>query len=247
MRRISCICLLIIGLPFAILSQNISYPLSLITPFDEDTIETVLPMFVWQTDVSALQNNPRLSQQYILVEKNSNQTKSQAVTENQPLHILNQFQGDVYNYEISNAELERGKTYVWQVSLFYNSVLLQSSDPWQFTILDNRPVFRQYIWMKSEYDPICFTTQEDTLLFKIRSNYDFINQKATLITETNESIPILFEPVLVEAEGGTMATIDETIETHLKLVLTELNLTPGIYKIQLKSENKYYYQNFMLQ
>lgn len=224
-------------------AQNLNYPLNLVTPFDEDTIETIYPMFVWQIDLQSLLNDPRLSQQFILVEKINDQTNSAAINQNQPLLLLNQFQSDFYNYDVSNTELERGKTYVWQINLLYNNVLIQSSDPWQFTIEEQELVNKQFILLKSEIDPTYFETDQDTLLFKIKANYSFVNQQVFLTNEeTNETMEVSFGKFLVDSQSEENGYIDEVIETYLTLAVGELS--PGTYQLKVNSKGSIYYQKF---
>lgn len=234
-------------LPIRYHAQNISYPLNLLSPFDEDTIETTMPFFTWLTDLTALQNDPRLSQQFVLVEKQANQTKSDAINTNIPLLLFNQYTSDFYHYEASNPELIRGNTYVWQVNLLYNNLLIQSSDPWQFTIKDEPPFHRQYVLLKSDYDASYFTTNQDTIYFKVKEEYDFDNQEVTLISEDQQQYAVQFEKVIVDSDDVQNGSIDETFETYFKLDISQLNLNACLYQIHVKIKGVTYSQNFMLE
>lgn len=247
MKKYIYLILLFVLIPLRNYAQNISYPLNLLSPFDEDTIETTIPFFTWLTDLTALQNDPRLSQQFILVEKEQNQSKSDAINTNIPLLLLNQYGGDFYHYEVSNPELIRGNTYVWQVNLLYNNMLIQSSDPWQFTIKDEPPFHRQYVLLKSDYDASYFSVNQDTIYLKVKEEYDFDHQDVTLITEDQQHYSLQLQKVIVDPEDIQNGNIDEAFETYFKLDISSLNLNTGLYQIHVKIKGVTYSQNFMLE
>lgn len=241
----NCLVLLFLYFSTYSISQGITYPLNLMTPFDEDTIETILPNFIWMTDLTALANDPRLSQHFVLVEKESNQTKSEAIATNIPLVVLNNVTTDNFSYSFSNTELQRGHTYAWQVKLYYNELLIQSSDPWQFTIKADQPFYRQYITLKSEPDASYFSTTEDTLYFKVKANYDFDNQKVEVIHEDGTIFQASFEQVIIGDEPTSdVNTINEGIENYLSLNIGSLNLSQGIHYLKVAIGDKTFYQKF---
>jgi hypothetical protein len=66
-----------ISLFFGCFSQNSSLPITLSSPFDKDTIEDKEPTFVWQTNLTSIQNDARLSQVIVVCKIESNQTPSE--------------------------------------------------------------------------------------------------------------------------------------------------------------------------
>jgi hypothetical protein len=124
--------------------QGFFIPVSLSSPMDFDTIIQTEPTFVWQTNLSAIVSDPRYSQRFVLCHLGEDQTKSEAIDLNQPLQVLEDFPNTVYTYSSSSSPLEFGNTYVWQVSILFNGLVMNASEIFQFTLaepLDTLPRF----------------------------------------------------------------------------------------------------------
>jgi len=102
---------------------------------DYDTIIETEPNFIWQTNITALQTDPRYSQRYVLCELLENQLKGEAIAANTPILVLEDYQNTMYSYSSTTTELLPGHTYVWQVSILFNGMVVDQSEPYQFTIL----------------------------------------------------------------------------------------------------------------
>lgn len=116
--------------------QQSVFPVTLSNPMDYDTIIETEPNFIWQTNISAIQADPRYSQRYVLCELEENQLKGEAIATNNPILVLEDYQNTMYSYSSTTTPLENGHTYVWQVSLLFNSLIIDQSEPYQFTILE---------------------------------------------------------------------------------------------------------------
>lgn len=131
------------GLTGAFAQQSV-FPVTLSNPMDYDTIIETEPNFIWQTNITAIQTDPRYSQRYVLCELEENQLKGEAIALNTPILVLDDYQNTMHSYSSSATPLEEGHTYVWQVSILFNSLIVDQSEPYQFTILkpvDPLPVF----------------------------------------------------------------------------------------------------------
>lgn len=125
-------------------AQQSAFPVTLSNPMDYDTIIETEPNFIWQTNISAIQTDPRYSQRYVLCELEENQLKGDAIAVNTPILVLDDYQNTMHSYSSSATPLEEGHTYVWQVSILFNSMIVDQSEPYQFTILkpqDPLPTF----------------------------------------------------------------------------------------------------------
>lgn len=133
-------------------SQQSVFPVTLSNPMDYDTLIETEPNFVWQTNITALQTDPRYSQRYVLCELEEKQLKGEAIAVNAPILVLDDYQNTLYSYSSANAELEPGHTYVWQVSILFNGLIVDQSEPYQFTILkpkDPLPAFYPVVFKNS--------------------------------------------------------------------------------------------------
>lgn len=117
-----------------IYSQQNAFPVTLSNPMDYDTIIEVEPNFVWQTNITAIQTDPRYSQRYVLCELEENQLKGDAIAINTPILVLDDYQNTMYSCSSGSTPLEEGHTYVWQVSILFNQMIVDQSEPFQFTI-----------------------------------------------------------------------------------------------------------------
>jgi len=124
--------------------QQSAFPITLSNPMDYDTIIETEPNFIWQTNITALQTDPRYSQRYLLCDLLENQQKGEAIVVNTPILVLEDYQNTIYSYTSTNVELLPGHTYVWQLSILFNGMIVDQSEPYQFTILKPKnpiPVF----------------------------------------------------------------------------------------------------------
>lgn len=133
-------------------AQQSVFPVTLSNPMDYDTIIETEPNFIWQTNITAIQTDPRYSQRYVLCELEENQLKGDAIAVNKPILVLDDYQNTMHSYSSSSTPLEEGHTYVWQVSILFNSMIVDQSEPYQFTILkpkDPLPSFYPVVFKNS--------------------------------------------------------------------------------------------------
>lgn len=171
----------LILIAFQVKSQS-QYPVMLSMPIDFDTIIETEPVLSWQTDVQGLISDPRYSQRLILCELFENQTKSESINLNQPLVVLNDYQSTVYNYSSTTDALEPGHTYTWQIQIMFNSLQVDQSSIYQFTIAepnDTLPGFypvhfkmegMQYVVEQGKIGLVTDERGELNLSLKIESN-----------------------------------------------------------------------------
>ena len=137
--------MLLMLLAFDNISAQSAFPVTLSNPMDYDTIIETEPNFIWQTNITALQTDPRYSQRYVLCEIEENQLKGDAIAVNTPILVLEDYQNTMYSYSSTTAPLEEGHTYVWQVSVLFNELIVDQSEPYQFTIFKPKnPLLHYY-------------------------------------------------------------------------------------------------------
>lgn len=106
-------------------------PLLLVEPMDREKICNQKPGFIWQPPMPADLN---ARYRILLVEKKEKQTAREALSYNQPIINISDLRVPRINYPLSSKELEKGKTYAWQIYYSVNNMLLSRSEVWTFKI-----------------------------------------------------------------------------------------------------------------
>ena len=224
-----------------------AFPVTLSNPMDYDTIIETEPNFIWQTNITALQTDPRYSQRYVLCELEENQLKGEAISANIPILVLEDYQNTMHSYSSTSTPLEQGHTYVWQVSILFNNLIVDQSEPYQFTILkpeDPLPIFY----------PVAFKNEGQML--------SIIDNKIGLVTDETGSLNL---KVNITKAGSIVKTVhlNELLNGEVKteeisdykgtkrffvLNLKELDLGKGTYKVNwnLKTKRQYTF-NFTIE
>lgn len=213
-------------------AQQSAFPVTLSNPMDYDTIIETEPNFIWQTNITAIQGDPRYSQRYVLCELEANQLKGDAIAANTPILVLEDYQNTMYSYSSTSTPLEEGHTYVWQVSILFNNLIVDQSEPSQFTILepqDPQPAFY----------PVVF--KNDGQMYQISDN------KIGLITDEPGDLKLTVQiykngvvdktALLKEFIGGKLSeeskevSSGDTDRRFLILDLKSLDLKKGFYRV----------------
>ena len=105
--------------------------LSLIDPYDQDSICNKRPLLSWQPLIPGV---PGAFYQLVLVEMKSGQNATEAINYNLP--VVNQLNitAPVLPYPPIAKELEAGKKYAWQVSAYKDQTVLNRSEVWEFSV-----------------------------------------------------------------------------------------------------------------
>ncbi len=221
-------------------SQQNAFPVTLSNPMDYDTIIEVEPNFVWQTNITAIQTDPRYTQRYVLCELEENQLKGDAIAINTPILVLDDYQNTMYSYSSGSTPLEEGHTYVWQVSILFNQMIVDQSEPFQFTILEPKDPLPTFY-------PVAFKNDGQT--------YAIVNDQIGLVTdETGDlkltariyknGIPVkktlLKEFVLGKEADAESVEVSKSgsNKRFLILHLKELDLESGYYTVIWEPKNK---------
>jgi hypothetical protein len=210
-------------------AQQSAFPVTLSNPMDYDTIIETEPNFIWQTNITAIQTDPRYSQRVVLCELGENQLKGDAIAVNTPILVLDDYQNTMHSYSSSATPLEEGHTYVWQVSILFNSMIVDQSEPYQFTILEPKdplPSFYPVVFNNDGQmyqvvdDKVGLVTDElGNLKLKLQINSKGKKQKTVLLKE------IISGKVQDEKEVSENSNGKRFFVLNLK----GLDLKPGFY------------------
>jgi hypothetical protein len=240
--------MLLMLLVFNNIGAQSAFPVTLSNPMDYDTIIETEPNFIWQTNITALQTDPRYTQRYVLCEIEENQLKGEAIAVNTPLLVLEDYQNTMYSYSSTTTPLEKGHTYVWQVSILFNELVVDQSEPYQFTILkpeDPTPSFY----------PVVFKNDGQT--------YQVSDNKIGLITDESGDLELTIHiyknglidktTLLKEFIGGKLSKESAKVSPgksdrrFFLLDLKDLDLKSGYYRVVWSPKsNKDFTFNFQI-
>lgn len=229
MRKLLFLCL--------ILATHFSYgqysgtPLMLSLPMNQDTIEEDEPVFVWQTTLSNVQNDPRLNVQLAVVKMEEDQAPAEAIAENAPVFIRQNLLSNTLNYSSIDHQLEEGTWYAWQVVLFYNGVQVQQSEVWKF--IKAKPVepMQGYYVLKPQIDNSFIELDGKVLNVTTRESGDF-QLKATITGNKISPQTIYFEETELVNEQTDAVSIQRVESRYFSCDLSDLKLKKGNYRIQ---------------
>jgi hypothetical protein len=109
-------------------------PLFLIEPYHKEKICDKRPTFTWQPSLPAI---PGSQYRLTLAEMRSGQVASEALVYNLPLVNQSNILSPMLIFPPSSKELEEGKTYAWQVTVYKEGMILNRSEIWEFSIKCN--------------------------------------------------------------------------------------------------------------
>jgi hypothetical protein len=227
-----------------VLAQFENIPISLSIPFDTDTIETVNPTFVWQCNLSAIQNDPRLSLQFALVKLEANQTPSEAIATNPTICFMDGVMSSSLSYPSSLEPLEKGRSYIWQVRLLYNQQIVQVSEPWKFTIANPQPIKHQYILARKKLDGSTYIIQEPILYIMLKNEGKNVDTNVWIVNSNNEKQALKLKSVLVDENQPSKLLSN----FYFVADMSDLDLENGNYTLKWEAiKNEMLFINFQLQ
>ena len=212
--------------------QYPNLPITLSLPDDHDTIEEQEPTFVWQCNTAALQSDPRLDMQITVVELQEEQSASEGLAINEPILLRRNLTTGSTAYSSATHELEKGKTYAWQVTYLFNDVPVQQSEAWVFTLADPQPPRPQYMALRRESDGAIYCLNEPVLYMKIAESGK-LSLSGTIRGGDGERHAVKIIPA--DAPDTQRTLFHSSGEMLCKVDFTELELDNGNYTFSWES------------
>lgn len=246
MKNLVLIALLIMC-SFTIVAQFSSLPIGLSMPMDKDTIEEKEPNFVWQTNLTTVQNDSRISQQIVVVQVGSDQTSTEAILENRPIFIRQGLVSNSITYSSTETKLEEGGRYAWQISFLLNSNMVQQSEVWQFTIKEPRLPVTEFVAVRAKNDGQFIPVFDNRLNLLINEPQEF---EMNGVIESSKGD--VYKVKLQEAVDGELVskiTSKPTTQTrYFSVDLKKLKLKKGTYQFTwLAGSQRSFILNFIVE
>lgn len=152
--------------PLAYAQENIS----LLSPFDGDTLETKTPLLNWAY-LNGITQNDREFYRLILVELKSGQSAEAGIVVNVPLIKMDRYPGTQLFYPFDAPELKEGYWYAWQIQKIANNVLVDKSEAWKFYIPLPEPESPNYYRLKTKNDGYVYHAKDGVIYISFDNNY----------------------------------------------------------------------------
>lgn len=213
------------------------FPVTPSNPLDFDTIIETEPNFVWQTNITALQTDPRYAQRFVLCELLENQLKGEAIAVNTPILVLEDYQNTMYSYSSTTTELLPGHTYVWQISVLFNSLVIDQSEPFQFTILKPKDPALNFYPVAFKNDGQMFYVMHEKIGL-LTDETGTLDLKITLFKGGQQTKECYLNELLNGEEKSAQTSEYTGTKRFFVLNLKDLDLPKGVYKASWIMKNK---------
>jgi hypothetical protein len=159
---------------------------------DKDTIDYKYPVFNWYY-ASTPDGRDNVRYNYVLTELQPGQSALTGVTVNQPLLRVNGIEGFQLVYPFDAPELQFNKRYGWQLEKTVNSIIVEKSEAWEFTLYKEVIVPAKYAVLNSDYNSTVYAVEGDGFYFKVQSRYPLSgNPKCMVLNEAAEYMDVQF-------------------------------------------------------
>lgn len=178
--------------------------LTLISPSDGDSLYTQYPNLVWNHNGNFGDGVNRFYR-IVISPKNSNEKNEEALSLNNPIWVSPPLKSHILNYPQGAPSLAQGKTYVWQVQLLLDGVVIQTSEVWNFSIAMPPVILDiKYINLSREkFTPVFDAYQ--TIFLRFDEPYNAENLKIEVYTDQKTSLNL---PFTIEGSSSGRASGD---------------------------------------
>lgn len=230
MVRLVFICCLSL---MAITNVNAQDNISLVTPYDTDTIDTKYPLFSWFY-MGADLGSGRLYYRIIIVELKKNQSPEAGIVVNQPLVKMDHLNGTQMIYPYDAKELEYGHRYGWQIQKIQDNVIADKSEAWEFTlVLPIEPQQYKYATLNTKGDGVNYEAIDGKIYFKMEEKYRSDKLEYFIYDENRKIVNIDILDDKFSDEDERVSAINSTKRNGANFYEIDLGkgAKPGNYKL----------------
>jgi len=217
--------------------------LNLITPYDNDTLDTKLPVLTWthSEPFNTLAKNEYFK--LVLTEIKQDQSADQAIFSNPVIYSKTFLNTHSLPYPQDAKELEDGKKYAWQVQKFSNNIMVNKTDVWAFNLKKPKTVLpHKYVLLRKTNDGGFYTATDDKLYFRFDEEYgpgDFIYE---ILNEQGEKLqPKVKKDDGLQKNASQQVLLNQGVN-QFELSLNGYGLKKGYYTLIVlnKKKHKFY-------
>lgn len=219
--------------------------LTLISPFNKDTIDTKNPVLIWNHSESF---NILSQGEYFRInvaEIQNDQDAEAAINVNNPVFTKSYLNAHSVFYPFEARELVEGKKYAWQVQKISNGNIINKTEAWEFNIAKPTPVNEnKYVALKKKLDAGFYLAENNKVYFKFDEQYSSGELKCYIFNSKHKLIKPSIE------EDGSNGTVNSKVNGYnrYEINLTKLNLKKGYYTLEVFNEkNEKYLLKFYVE
>lgn len=219
--------------------------LTLISPFDKDTIDSRNPFLIWNHSESFNLLSQGEYFRMTVVEMIKGQNAEGAINTNIPVYLKEYVTTHNVFYPFEAKELISGKKYAWQILKISNGNIINRSEAWEFVLAKSKPIMdNKYAILGKSVDGGFYLAENKKVFFKFNEEYVAGNLKCYIYNEKRE----LINPVVKnETENNS---IDTKVNGYnrFEINLQSINLKKGYYYLEVYNEkNEKYLMKFYVE
>lgn len=221
------------------LVSDVTSFLSLVYPYDKDTIDTPNPLLTWTHsepfNILATGEYFRM----IVVELSADQSAEAGVATNNPVYYKNYLSTHQQLYPNDAQELKSGNRYGWQVQKISNGTVIDKTESWEFTLTKKtEPTVNKYAVLKKKIDGGFYTVENQKLYFRFNESYISGQITCRIIDDSGKEI----KPELKNETNKNDQKEEINVKTN-GANLFEIDLKPyriktGHYKLEVMNSKK---------
>ncbi len=227
-------------------SESSSF-ISLVNPSDNDTIDNLNPLLLWNHSESF-----KLLQQgeyfrLLLTELRTNQQSDAAINANPPQLKLDFLVKHDVLYPYDAPILIPGKKYAWQVQKISNGLIVNKSEAWEFTVKPEKRVAptRNFVEMSPGLNTTPYNVENGRVYFLFNNEYSVGTGDMKIYVsdhkgkETEVKAQLYYDEALGKEDRSNISL------NRFELNLDDLNLKPGSYILKIRNiKNQEFILNF---
>jgi hypothetical protein len=234
------------------LEADFNQYLYLVSPLNEDTIDTKNPVLLWTHSEPFSILNQGESYRMVVTEMKKDQAADEAITVNTPAMVKNYLREHELQYPFDARELKDGAKYAWQVQKLSDGVVINKTEAWVFNLRQlNELKSLKYVALKNQLDGSYYNAYNGLVYFKYVEEYKTQGQlKFTLTNNKLEAMEVQLKKDQEKVKGKQAAAESElkiTGDNLYELSLNTKKLNSGFYTLEVKNEkNESFYLKIFL-
>jgi hypothetical protein len=217
--------------------------LNLVLPYDKDSIEQGNPLLVWthSEPFNALAQGE--SFRLVLTELKKDQSAEVAVLNNIPLFFKEYLTAHQLQYPPDAAELEKGKSYAWQVQKISKGNMIDKTEAWSFVVKPDYVVKdNKYATLKKTLDASYYIAANNKIFFRFDEDYYSNSLNYNIYNGKHEKVKLVVKSDEKSKNAATVAIKIAGINRYM-LDLSSTSLSSEIYTLEVINEKN---EHFLL-
>lgn len=211
--------------------------MSLVSPFDDDVIETKHPVLVWTHNEPFAINTGAEDYRIVVTQMHEGQNAEAAMAANPLLFSKNGLTSHSVIYPVNAPDLEKGKSYCWQVTKSINGRVVNQTEVWKFTLSD-QPDTKDYKYgeLTTTLSSSYYTCNNGKVFFRFREAYSSSGKLQIKIKDKyNKEISVAAKN---QKSNDLVLNYKSNGSNAYEINVDELHLKDGFYLLEVFNEKK---------